>query len=107
MRRVQSACLYRKDDVFGLTALFVVKIEVPVDALVCSLAVRVSRPCAYESERPSLELEGVCLRKLGGIIDRCRLTYDGVVCFNIWTESCQHAALDESDRQMRDVDADP
>ena len=106
VRRARVAGLDAEDDLLGLRPGFVVKVEAPVDALV-GARLLLRRAGAHQPQRPPLELPGVGGREGLGVGHRDRLADDLVVLAGDQAERVLEPRLDERDRQMRDVDADP
>jgi hypothetical protein len=106
VRRARVAGLDAEDDLLRLRPGFVVKVEAAVDALVGALLL-LRRAGAHEPQRPPLELPGVGGRQSLRVGHRDRLALILVVLAGDEAERILEPRLDQRDRQMRDIDADP
>lgn len=103
IRRFQLPALDRKNDGPGLLAA-VMEVKPAIDPLVGPLLL-IHRPRSHQAQRPPLELVLVGRGQRGGIFRRGGLA-DHLIASQI-PEGITKAGLDQSNREMGDIDADP
>src|SRR5438552_1867594 len=101
--------LYREDDLLGRDSLprVVVEVKASIDAQVAALLGASRHPRPDKSKRPCLELKRVILRELLRAADVCRFANHAIRLRDRRSIRVYEPMFDESDREMRYVNADP